>query len=235
MAILNEILAEVVPSDHARQVHVRDEFVQLLQGSKPGVKVLDVGCGDGRGYAIVKSVSDSAIYNGIDIEDSPEVRSRTMQLDAFQTFDGVNIPFGDASFDIVYSCSVLEHVRHPDKLMKEVSRVLKNGGIFIGSVSFLEPYHSYSIFNFTPYGLLTVMKDAGLTPLVFRPGIDGLTLTTRTYGFWRNRFNKWFHSESPVNRLITLRSRLSRKTASWENAIKLQACGQIVFTARRMT
>jgi ubiquinone/menaquinone biosynthesis C-methylase UbiE len=38
------------------------------------------------------------------------------------TFDGVNLPFGDDDFDLVYCKQVLEHVRHPEPLLAEVGR-----------------------------------------------------------------------------------------------------------------
>ena len=72
----------------------------------------------------------------------------------------------------MFSRQVFEHVRHPDALMREVARVLKPGGVFFGSVAYLEPYHSRSIFNFTPYGLMTVLGNAGLRLSELRPGID---------------------------------------------------------------
>ena len=44
---------------------------------------------------------------------------------------GENLPFQNNSFDVVFCCDVLEHVRDLPKVISEISRVLKNGGIFI--------------------------------------------------------------------------------------------------------
>jgi len=41
------------------------------------------------------------------------------------------IPFDDGMFDVVYSKSVIEHFHYPDKMMREVYRVLKPGGMVI--------------------------------------------------------------------------------------------------------
>jgi len=45
--------------------------------------------------------------------------------------DGHNLPFRDNFFDFIFGFEVLEHVRHPNSVIDEIFRVLKNGGIFI--------------------------------------------------------------------------------------------------------
>jgi ubiquinone/menaquinone biosynthesis C-methylase UbiE len=234
MAGIEELLIDVLPVNHARQVHVCDELASHLQSLGDGVRLLDLGCGDGRALDGVRANGKSVRYTGIDIEDSPEVRSRRRSDGDFMTFDGINIPFPDQSFDCVYACSVLEHVRHPEKLLAEVGRVLRPGGMFFGSVSFLEPYHSYSIFNFTPYGVRTVLDAAGMRTVWLRPGIDGVTITLRSLGLARF-LNRFFHSESPVNRLIQWRCRMKGSSIAHQNALKLKVTGQVVFAAERPT
>jgi len=44
---------------------------------------------------------------------------------------GEQLPFADQSFDAVFCCDVLEHVRDLPKVISEISRVLKPGGVFI--------------------------------------------------------------------------------------------------------
>ena len=41
------------------------------------------------------------------------------------------LPFQNNSFDVVFCCDVLEHVHDLPKVISEISRVLKNGGIFL--------------------------------------------------------------------------------------------------------
>ena len=43
---------------------------------------------------------------------------------------GEAIPCPDDSFDVVFCCDVLEHVRDAAKVIAEISRVLKPGGVF---------------------------------------------------------------------------------------------------------
>jgi SAM-dependent methyltransferase len=44
--------------------------------------------------------------------------------------DGAALPFADQSFDAVVSLQVLEHVKHPRRVVEEIARVLKPGGKF---------------------------------------------------------------------------------------------------------
>jgi predicted SAM-dependent methyltransferase len=46
-------------------------------------------------------------------------------------YDGQRIPFGDDSFDVVFSSNVLEHIPHVDAFQQEIHRVLKPGGVAV--------------------------------------------------------------------------------------------------------
>ncbi len=130
---------------------------------RAGLKVLDLGCGEGMSAPNFRQIDAEVDWHGVDIESSPEVDARSMTGEKFKTFNGVDLPYDDETFDMVYCQQVLEHVQLPHELIKEVRSVLKKGGMFVGSVSYLEPYHSYSIFNFTPYGLSYVIDKSGLS------------------------------------------------------------------------
>jgi hypothetical protein len=117
--------------------------------------------------------------------------------------------------------------------LAEVARVLAPGGHLVGSTSQLEPFHSLSVGNLTPYGLALSLEAAGLEPVEFRPNIDGLTLTLRRMLGMHPYFNRWWARESPVNRMIGVFGRINRLSPRSVNAIKLLLCGQFCFAARR--
>lgn len=48
----------------------------------------------------------------------------------YEIGSGEQLPYADASFDCVFCCDVLEHVQDLPKVISEISRVLKPGGIF---------------------------------------------------------------------------------------------------------
>ena len=188
---LDELLPSVIPADHARQT-IADHYVERGIGRAEGRpwRVLDLGCGSGSSVDLFRARDPDVQWVGLDVPESPEPPTRT---DArFETFDGISIPFGEGSFDLVYCKQVLEHVRHPKPLLADVRRILAPGGYFAGSTSQLEPFHSLSMWNYTPLGFYEIAKEAGLRLIELRPSIDGLTLIARRLVRRGRPFDRWW-------------------------------------------
>ncbi|GBR08125.1 hypothetical protein GLI01_16660 [Gluconacetobacter liquefaciens] len=221
------------PNDHNRQVDA--EYYIHRHSTASHIDFLDLGAGDGRSYDVARQAFPDLNWIGVDIENSPEVASRSRSDCRFHTFDGVNLPFQDNSFDVVYSRQVFEHVRHPEPLLHEVARVLKPGGVFVGSVSQMEPFHSYSLWNFTYYGFAVLADEAGLSLSEFRPGIDGVTLAVRHFALFglaqemRAIFASMFAVDSPINVLIGNIASGRRRSVAEINRLKTTYCGHLCF------
>jgi len=225
---LGDLLGHRIPGDHSRPV-LADHYAGRLRAQR----VVDLGCGAGDSVDLFRSVVSEVSWVGVDIERSPEVAARTRADAEFVTFDGRRLPFDDGSFDLVYCKQVLEHVEHPRDLLAEAARVLEPGGHLAGSTSQLEAFHSYSIFNWTPYGFTRVAEEAGLEVVELRPVIDGFTLVAwRALGLPRF-FYRWWAHESPPYRLMELAARAMRLDVRTRNQIKLVLSGQFAFLARR--
>lgn len=203
------------------------EMLVGIEWPSSEVSLLDLGCGTGGVRPTLEKLVPGMKYKGIDIGESPEVNSRTEVLPDILEYDGVNIPFDDGYFDVVYSQQVFEHVRHQEQLLQDIKRVLKPGGYFVGSLSGLEPYHSRSIFNVTPWGWLKVLNENGFTATTIRPGVDGLTLLNRA--FTRRLGGTYEFAEvGELNAKI-----LAMDVSDIEkNRIMLDFAGHIVFAAR---
>lgn len=221
----------IVPNDHCRQMVATDYIKEVFSKKTEVIKVLDLGCGVGDSIDLFKAVNPNIDWYGLDIEGSPEVLSRTRTDANFYKYDGVNIPFDDNKFDMVFSIQVFEHIRYPDQLLPEVARVLKNGGCFIGSLSALEPYHSYSIFNYTPYGFVELLQSAGFVVNELRPSIDCFGLILYRLLNRRKMFKRFWDKESPFNYLLTIMQKLSGRSIRSVNRVKLLFCGQFCFKA----
>lgn len=75
--------------------------------------------------------------------------------------DGHALPFRSASVEFVVSLAVLEHIRYPSVVAQEVMRILQPGGYYIGTVSFLEPFHGDSYYHHTHLGTYNTLRSAG--------------------------------------------------------------------------
>jgi SAM-dependent methyltransferase len=103
------------------------------------MKILDVGCGEGRNavYFLQKNYSIFGIDpNEVAIQYcrylAKSIQSET-DIHRFQVGDGAAIPFHAAAFDAVISSAVLHFAEghaHFWKMISEIHRVLKPGGVF---------------------------------------------------------------------------------------------------------
>lgn len=226
------LIHDCLPNDHARQVDASYYAEKLLREATRPLRVLDLGCGDGRSVDLFRRYQPSVEWTGVDIEGSPEVNTRTRSDAAFCSYDGEHLPFAGGAFDLVYANQVFEHVRKPEAVLAEVTRVLVPGGSFVGSVSSLEPYHSLSIWCYTPYGWWTLLRDAGLEPRELRPGIDGIALIRRHFMGRPKEAREWF-VRSPLNEEIDAWGAETGRRPALINLRKVQYCGHLVFWASR--
>jgi ubiquinone/menaquinone biosynthesis C-methylase UbiE len=125
-----------------RQEQVRRRYKGIKKGYKPGLEVykemassvingetrlLDAGCGEA---GLVEEYRHSArLVVGVDTYLRP-IRS-TIQIERVAEANLSALPFADASFDVVMSSWVLEHLQDPAIVLGEITRVLKPGGHFL--------------------------------------------------------------------------------------------------------
>ncbi len=122
----------------------------LLAHLKPGMRLLDLGCGPGTiSMGLAKAV-DPGEMHGVDMEESQiEIAQAAATAGGhdnavFRAGDVTRLPFEDNTFDAAHCHALLMHVPDTDAVLAEVKRVLKSGGLLsaremIGSSSFSEP------------------------------------------------------------------------------------------------
>ena len=110
---------------------------QLL--SQAGVladsRALDVGCGPGRILMRFREFKP-ALTVGLDLNQG-FLRS-ALTISPVTRGTATWLPFASDSFDVVYARFILRHIQEPDRVLEEVHRVLRTGGIFAS----LEPDES---------------------------------------------------------------------------------------------
>lgn len=137
-------------------------IVRFLDRSKQHITqeqrvLLDVGAGASPYYPIFEEVVDRYIV--VDMAESlPDTEMRPIEQ---KVGFAEALPIESASVDIVLSNQVLEHVLDERKAVEESFRVLKAGGLFIGSVPHISPIHlePYDFRRFTYYGLKKILED----------------------------------------------------------------------------
>jgi len=118
---------------------VRDQLPWVLRGVELGDEVLEVGPGPGLTTDLLRKRASRVTAIEIDPRLAESLRQRTLgQGVEVVTGDATAMPFQAARFSAVVSFTMLHHVTSPelqDRLLAEVCRVLRPGGVFAGSDS----------------------------------------------------------------------------------------------------
>jgi SAM-dependent methyltransferase len=102
---------------------------------RPGMRLLDCGCGPGSitvdlahavapGEAIGIDLREDALAQGRAL-----ARARGIASVTFETASVYQLPYPDSSFDAAFACAVLQHLAAPLAALKEMRRVLKPRGV----------------------------------------------------------------------------------------------------------
>jgi len=117
----------------ARVGYAKRKLIKELKIDPKATAALDVGCGGG--FLTEEIARMGFDTTGVD----PSERSVRTAADhaqegglniRYRTGVGESLPFEDRSFGALFCCDVLEHVRDLPKVISEISRVLKPGGVF---------------------------------------------------------------------------------------------------------
>ena len=189
----------------ARFGYMRRILVEELKIDPRGKKTLDVGCGGGilaeefarlgcdvtgidPSEPSIEAARDHALQDGLAID--------------YRTGTGEALPFPDAAFELVYCCDVLEHVGDVGRVIAEISRVLRPGGIFFfdtinrtfrSKLVIIKLFQEWSLTSFMPPNLhdwSRFIKPEELTAILDRnclqrQGLTGLKPATNPFQTFR--------------------------------------------------
>lgn len=139
MALRRSLLARLLaenPFQPATSWWRAVELEVVVRHGLPRGRGLDLGCGDGKLMRILLDAAGAAPeLVGVDI-DPLETRDaeRSGVYRRVHTVPGQRIPEADATFDFVFSNSVLEHIDDLEPVFAEVARLLRPAGTFLFTV-----------------------------------------------------------------------------------------------------
>ena len=120
-------------SDYFSEYKIK-EITRFFETNQP-FKVLDYGCGDGNSEVFFEKYFSQASVFGIDISEESIIKAkeRTTKRSQFIPFNGLEVPYENDTFDLVYTACVFHHIdaTQHHKVLSEMHRVLKKGGKLI--------------------------------------------------------------------------------------------------------
>jgi SAM-dependent methyltransferase len=102
-----------------------------------GSYILEAGCGVGAQTRIIATKNPDSTFLSVDISQVSIAEAKFMaeQIDIknvqFEQADLYNLAYEDETFDSIIICFVLEHLKNPTQVLKELKRVLKKGGTMV--------------------------------------------------------------------------------------------------------
>jgi SAM-dependent methyltransferase len=197
----------------------------IPRAPRSGSFALDLGCG----AQVHQEVCTLAGYEYVGLDyGTPE---------AMLLGDAQALPFADGVFSFTISIAVIEHVPYPLLLMREAFRTLAPGGIFLGTVAFLEPFHQRSLYHHTHLGLLNDLAFAGFQVDHVAPVSGWPGLVAQAHMGWFPNSPRWLARALTFPLLALQRAwwaagHLVDREAT-DDRRRLKNAGALLFVARR--
>jgi Methyltransferase domain len=153
---LRQISSPTVARRSVSRRSLERELEPMLRALRPGV-VMDVGAKDARYRSLVPATE----YLTLDLRSD---------VGADIVGDLHDVPRESDSLDTVIATEVLEHCQDPARVVSEIRRLLRPGGVCVLSTRFIHPYHPEpkDYFRFSHDGLEWLFRDfseVGVIPL----------------------------------------------------------------------
>jgi SAM-dependent methyltransferase len=163
----------------------------ILNAVKEGCNIfdgdfLDIGCGKMPYRDFIIANSKVSRYVGLDIDVALEYDS---SIKPDYTWNGINMPFGDNSFDSSMATEVLEHCPEPEVVLKEILRVLKPGGVLFFTVPFLWNLHEvpHDEYRYTPFSMKRHLENSGFIEIDIKATGGWHLAMAQMLGLWVKR------------------------------------------------
>lgn len=108
----------------------KDKIAFILNSIGSGVTILDIGCNDGSIGSLLRKKKN--IVYGLDIAEHKVKAARKKGIKATTCdIESKRLPYHNDFFDVVLLTDVIEHVFDTDRVLEDIYRVLKKGGMLL--------------------------------------------------------------------------------------------------------
>lgn len=118
------------PTYRNRYLFIKRNLEQFSKVRKPA-RVLNLGTGEGDYDRMIAAHCRQLVscdINEADIAWARQINSQVPNLE-YRVENALQLSFEDGMFDMVISVDVIEHVGQPERMISEIARVLKPGGL----------------------------------------------------------------------------------------------------------
>ncbi|HEY2482181.1 MAG TPA: class I SAM-dependent methyltransferase [Caulobacteraceae bacterium] len=186
---MNAVLDEVYEAKAAGYfANARREWVGPM-AANPRAVVLELGCGSGATGALALREGKCGAWVGIERHGAAAAQAARVLSDVLVgDVDALDIPYAEASFDLLILGEVLEHLPDPEATLRRLARLVKPGGevlastpnishwrIVAGLIAGRFDYQAEGVMDrthlkwFTPRSLKRAFEQAGLADVCVRP------------------------------------------------------------------
>jgi len=151
-------------------------------------RILGIGCNSGGLEKVILIKFPGSLVYGIDVQPELVERAKRKGIIA-KVARGEKVPYPDDYFDVVLLSEILEHVFNPRKVLDEAIRVVKKGGLIVGSVPHPKGVNAKKGVEGHPYHARIFTKrdiEALLSSL------GEVEITEIEYAYWSDGTPQWF-------------------------------------------
>ncbi|MDZ4704230.1 MAG: methyltransferase domain-containing protein [Saprospiraceae bacterium] len=136
------------PTYRNRFQFIRRHLNRLDAEPQPG-KALNLGAGEGDYDAMIAKHCRELVSCDINEQDVNYAKALNHEVPnvEYRVENALNLTFPDNTFDLLLSMEVIEHVGHPERMVSEVRRVLKPGGLALITFPSLDFPFTYDPIN----------------------------------------------------------------------------------------
>lgn len=133
-----------------------ENIVAAIRSYGVPLRVLDLGCGDGRTTMAIAGAVGAQAVSGVEFHAATREAARALGVNAIEADLDSRLPYADASFDVVFSNQVIEHLADTDMFVSEIFRVLAPGGLAVVSTENMASWHNVGalVLGFAPFSAI---------------------------------------------------------------------------------